>query len=141
MNSRLAKSIVAVFAAPMIAGVVVGLIWIMTSDAHSEEQQRLVMKIALILASMFGIPGTLIIGLPIHALLLAQRWTNWWSYAIGGIACGFLYEGLALLLVYRLHPSKLPSNMVEYTNGTAIMVVAGTITAVCGWLIRRPDRD
>jgi hypothetical protein len=145
MNSRLTKSVAAVFAAPMVAGCVVGLILAM--GENSEEGRRVAMAAALLGAIAFGIPGTAIIGLPVHGLLLAMRWTRWWSYAIAGSACGFLYE-VWILLRLCVHASADPAicpvqttHMVAYTTTSSLLMTASTVTAVCGWLIRRPDRD
>jgi hypothetical protein len=140
MNSRLAKSIAAVFVAPVMAGFVTGLI--LGMGENSEEGQRVAMAAALLGAIAFGIPGTLIIGLPLHALLLARRWTRWWNYAIAGGASSFLYLvwGLLTLCLDADQPAICP-DIFEYARSMGPLVVGSTITAVCGWLIRRPDRD
>jgi hypothetical protein len=140
MNSRLAKSIAAVFVAPVMAGFVTGLI--LGMGENSEEGQRAAMGMAMLGAIVFGIPGTLIIGLPLHALLLARRWTRWWNYAIAGGASSFLYVvgGLLILCLDADQPAICP-DIFEYARSLGPLVIGSTITAVCGWLIRRPDRD
>jgi hypothetical protein len=148
VNSHWAKTVAAVIAAPMIAVFVTGLILAMGGYL---EEERLLLALALFAAVLYGIPGTMIVGLPVHALLLAMRWTGCRSYAIAGGACGFLYVAgiyCLMLLDVCLGDSGRPTSCWDsitvigsYMTATAPIIVASPITAVCFWLIRRPDLD
>jgi MFS family permease len=130
----------------------------------SLEEQRGIVTVAFFGAVLLGIPITLIVGLPAHALLLAMRWTSWRSYAVAGGACGILcaavlYRSWHLLeLAWGMgrlsegidcldasgQPAICPDQIVimaAYVKFAAFLIVGGTITAVCGWLMRRPDLD
>jgi hypothetical protein len=166
MNSRLERTIGAIFAAPIMAGLAMGLIPAvgLAFFGASLEVQRGIVTVAFFGAVLLGIPITLIVGLPAHALLLATRWTSWRSYAVAGGACGILcaavlYRNWHLLeLAWGMgrlsegipcldasgRPAICPDQIViiaAYIKFAAFLIVGGALTAVCGWLIRRPDLD
>jgi hypothetical protein len=151
MNSRFAMTIVAIFAGPVMAGILMALIFGMMFSGVNLETRRIASQIAFFGTIAFGIPSTLIIGLPVHALLLAMRWTRWWSYAIAGGACGILfaaalyYWGWGLLEEvgwgFRRSEWREPSIVRAYATLAGHLILASPITAICCWLIRRPDRD
>lgn len=166
MNSRLGKTIGAILFAPIMGGLLVGFILAMGLaflGAPSGEQ-RAIVQVAFLGAVLLGIPITLITGLPAHALMLAMRWTRWWSYAIAGGACGIL----CALVLYRNwylleilwgfgrssegvdcldasgQPAICPDQVAitaAYIKFAVFLIVGGGITGVCGWFIRRPDLD
>jgi hypothetical protein len=165
----LAKTMGSVFAAPIMAGFSVGFAFSLLEALRGPGDQGGAVVAALLVAIIFGIPSMLIIGLPGHVLLLAMRWTRWWSYAIAGGACGILWAALMMTRM-KAGNDRVCAQLAagtEYLDGWAyeawirgeqvcddpitfvmraagfagLLTVWGALTAVCGWLIRRPDLD
>jgi hypothetical protein len=106
MNSRQQKTIITVLFAPVAAGLLMSLIlpimeaflyvgWLMSLNLPLSLPEPLypspVGHWVIVLSIFIGIPATLIIGVPVHALMVTMRWKRWWSYAIAGTLCGIAF--------------------------------------------------
>jgi hypothetical protein len=154
MNSRLLETIAAVFLGPILAVIVTTTI-VSIVVAHLSDKPAGITGGLVCVAIFIGIVGTIIIGLPAHALLVAMGWTRWWSYAIagglgGGTLLGAIASAFAALLgapeakscVDELElPAPCEVPIIGIVVLTASFVVVGTLTALFCWLIRRPDLD
>jgi hypothetical protein len=145
MNSRLLETIAAVFLGPILAVIVTTTI-VSIVVAHLSDKPAGITGGLVCVAIFIGIVGTIIIGLPAHALLVAMGWTRWWSYAIaGGLGGGTLLGAIASAFAALLGAPELPAPCEVPIIGivvlTASFVVVGTLTALFCWLIRRPDLD
>jgi hypothetical protein len=88
----------------------------------------------IILGALVGWPVMLVLGLPVHALLLRKTPASVWIYAAAGIAIGLL-GGSYRYIQARSHSAN------DLTQFLAIGAVTGTLAALIFWYARRPDRD
>ena len=72
--------------------------------------------------AIFTYPAMMVLGLPVHLLLLKRHWTSGWSYTLAGLIIGALVAGIFF--------GKL----------IAILgAILGTTTGFTFWLIARPS--
>jgi hypothetical protein len=88
----------------------------------------------IILGALVGWPVMLILGLPVHALLLRKTPAKLWIYGAGGIVIG-LAGGAFRYIQGRAHSAN------DLTQFLAIGAVTGTLAAIIFWFARRPDKD
>lgn len=97
--------------------------------------------------AVLGIPATLVMGLPIHALLTQFKLRSAAIYAgagaFGGILLALTAGQIGLLDVLNSDVPKedLLSNLVPSVRVFPQAVTLGTSSSLGFWLIRRPDRD
>ncbi len=84
-----------------------------------------------------GIPPTLVIGWPLHLVLLRTGLIHLATYITFGAALAVGAMQLMLRVVYSDGPYALP---VPFET-TLLAAAAGGIGATLFWLIRRPDHD
>jgi hypothetical protein len=133
---------------PLIGGVAAGLaLWLLgllLSVGHAmpgEPGSLLDLTIFAVLVGGYygatmGIPTALVLGWPLHALLIRLRISHALAYAIIGSALALL----AYLFFTSSRLVLLPYFLVDLLNSGAA-VLAGAIGGWIFWLIRRPDRD
>jgi hypothetical protein len=182
MKSRRQRTVIAVLVAPPAAGLLMSLIMpIMEASLFAGQLRSLNLPLRLpeplypspiagwmiSLSILIGIPATIVIGVPVHALMATMRWKKCWSYAIAGALCGlafavveFRFQLLTGMAAFdciegpeRLSPHEeaerfrtachRASAVLAFPGlyGAAAMIATGVITAGLCWLIRRPDLD
>jgi hypothetical protein len=84
-----------------------------------------------------GVPPTLVIGWPLHLILLRTGLVHLATYITFGAALSVVAIQLMLRVVYSASPYAMP---VPF-EVTLLAAAAGGIGGALFWLIRRPDQD
>jgi hypothetical protein len=87
---------------------------------------------------VIGAPGALLLGWPLHLLLLHLRWTHPLAYVGFGAPLGLLV--ITGFLAWMGSRSVLPTTPEELTSHAAVLI-GGGFGGLLFWLLRRPDRD
>lgn len=89
----------------------------------------------------YGIPLTLLVGLPFHASLMRRGLTRLRDYLISGIIVFLPIMALGTFVTAIFSGTEF----LNFVRGTSFIVasllVAGGLTSAVFWFIRRPDRD
>ncbi len=136
VNSALARTIAGFVIAPVVPGALIAAA--MLALGEREDAQSVVMTNLI-----FGYPIAFLFGLPIHALLLRNRWTSWPAYAASGAALGaFLYVTLPLLIeaLMLMQGVDAGGHVTFSPSVLPVAIACAAAAAISFWLIVRPDR-
>ena len=89
----------------------------------------------LMMGGLLGWPLMMAFGLPMHMILLRTTSAKAWHYVTAGLAGGFA----AGLLRFAMDGGA--ASMNDLVILLAIGGLAGALSALVFWLVRRPDRD
>lgn len=88
----------------------------------------------LMMGGVLGWPLMMLLGLPVHAVLLHTTTARAWHYVAAGLAAGI---GAGFLRYARERDATTDDFVTLLSIGGA----AGALAALIFWLVRRPDRD
>lgn len=140
---RDSRLVIATLAAP-VAGCVVGaVLWGLGYMVFTGESGAGSILLLPFMGFAYGVSigmiASLVVGLPVHVLLVRMRLTSVWAY----LACGAVSGApMAFLVMLAVSGSSPPENSNEVVVGaTPLGAFLGFWVAAFFWLIRRPDRD
>jgi hypothetical protein len=122
--------------APLVPGVALAAALMLANERE--------FALALLGASIFfGYPIALLLGLPIHLVLLRARLTAWYAYLLAGALLGiFLFVSFPLLLQFLMMLDGVGGGYVTFSpDALPAMIVCAVVGAMVFWYIVRPDRD
>jgi hypothetical protein len=91
----------AIILAPLAPGVILLLVSLCM-------RQRLPLE-SLLSVSVISYIGMLVLGLPIHLLLIARRWIRVWSYMLAGFLAGVFVVAGIVAMVFGFHSGAAQS--------------------------------
>jgi hypothetical protein len=97
-----------------------------------------IMGIGVMAGVLIGVPATVIGGLPAHRFLIQTRRTHAGFYVLAG---GLVGLPTAIAAVVFTSPGALTMSLGGWGFACAFCAVAGALSALLFWFIRRPDRD
>ena len=123
----------------LLAPIVPGLLFLILSLFGNPGEGVWALK----LSAMVGYPAMLVLGVPIHLLLVRRHRTGGWTYVLAGIVTGTVVAAVLFGRVVMQNFSITPDPTRSLGPSAAIFVLAallGALAAWVFWLIARPSR-
>lgn len=145
------RLLLALLASPLIGGVAaMALSWASVAAFQEEDAAWLTQRVGditpvgLTYGFAIGLPVTVTLGLSAHALLMRLGRRGWSAYgavgALGGYGVFLLMATGARLMNQDIAAgASLAAPDLLWSVYHRIGLYAGALTALCFWLIRRPD--
>ncbi len=132
---RIARTALGLILAPIVGGVIVIAMLDVGELVRSPGHSAGFLVTMAEISAFLGVPPALVIGWPLHLLLLRTRMTHLPVYLGLGVVLGIV----ALLVMSAFTGG--PSRFLDETELLLLVAGAGAIGALLFWLIRRPDKD
>lgn len=137
-NYRPLLTIVAAIIAPIAASVIAAAIYVPLTSIYLgqppmggwAEVPMWIITVASYVA-IFALLTSLSAGWAVHSAMHKRGFSRWTHYTIAGATAGAI-AGFAMLLL---------GTIGDIVAVPFLGVIAGSLTGLFGWLIRRPDRD
>lgn len=137
-NHRPVLAIVAAIFAPIAASFIAAAICVPISSLYLGQPPMggwagVPMWVATVASyvAIFALLTSLTAGLAVHSAMHKRGFSRWTHYAIAGAAAGAVASVAMLVL-----------GMISDIGAVPFLgVIAGALTGLFAWLIRRPDRD
>jgi len=92
------------------------------------------LSLGAVFGAYIGAVPSLVIGWPLHVVLLRKGWT----YPLAYCALGLVLAFVAFALIGPLFGF---GSIYAYQIGAPVLVLAGVVGGLVVWAIRRPDHD
>lgn len=139
---KFARSLAGIIVAPLAGGAIAVTVYAVSATWQSDYLSPVdtffsALSIGFQGGATFGIAPALVVGWPLHLILLWVGFTNLPSYLTFGAALA----AIAFRVIMEIQFGPIPSYAPIPFELTLLVAAAGAIGAAIFWFIRRPDHD